>query len=138
MVFQRIAVVVAACVGVVRGQADCCAFGGTGAVTLMGTGIIGTPSTTTAAQPSVQRVAVGTSGQATAPFATVLIGPFTSEVPSPNASAAGWIVQQNATHQTLTFWLTGEWCNVTSIALPQIFSRFSACRGGDASMSLCA
>ena len=120
-------------VATVLAQPSCCPFGGVGSVVLNGLAVVDAfPS----ADPNARRAA---SVQNT----TILIDKehlsvaviFNATTKGAEGSGAGWVITQNATSQTLSFWYnatapTGIVCYRTSVLLPDTFVvGFSACTG---------
>ena len=86
-----------------EGQAPCCAFGGAGGATMLADGLVvlpgpgGVPGTRASLATVALGAGVSSGGDG---FLAVLIG--TQQ--GPESSVAGWVIVQNATGQTLTFW----------------------------------
>lgn len=101
----------------------CCAYGGSGAALALGSGIL-----STSGMPELTPFALAASGSAAAQrFVTIM----TAAKSGPDDSVTGWIVTQNDTAQTMTFWDTpSRTCHTTSVLLPDTFvPGFDLCGG---------
>jgi hypothetical protein len=110
-----------------------CAFGGQGAALALGMGTFPIPDANSGKNVAVvlPMAAVSSGGETAEPWVMVLVAPQSG----PDNSLAGWLITQNATSQTLTFWsnFTGAApaCHSASVQLPDAYTPgFSMC-GGD-------
>ena len=130
--------VAAVAVTIATGQAPCCAYGGSGGATRIADGslVLPGPGGTPGTRATLATVALGAGESSRGNgFTSVLVGTQAG----PESAAAGWIIEQNATGQTLTFWYGNDGsagapppsCYRGYVAFPDFYSpSVKMCCGG--------
>lgn len=134
----RLAVAAAASAALAAAQAPCCAYGGTGLATMIADGVIVLPGAGGAPGSRASLATIGLGAGVSARgngFVAVIVG----SAQGPEQSFAGWVIEQNASGQTLSLWYGNDagaggaapTCSRSSVSWPDSFTpSVKLCCGG--------